>query len=283
MGLDKGERIEINNVKADRSDEYIASVKASISKLKNEETSVKEEIKSLKEKLSKAEDQYSNEIAKKQNDISLLNGEIKKQRDVLAEMKASLIAVMADYEKENKQMKARREQVDNAIAEKIAIAEKAVEDKNSFLDNLDVQADALNIEIGNLVKDKNALGSEISVLNDKKTGMIAAADGLAVSVRESERELSRLTQAVESKKIEINDATKNYNLLMSESSALKAEIESLSAEKQNIINAGIENARRAKELQDLIEDIRIERLAQANKNASLVKREQALRDAQAKI
>jgi chromosome segregation ATPase len=204
-------------------------------------------------------------------------------KSVLIEMKESLDSVIADYEKEKKQMDDRRERFDADIANKVAVAEKRVNEKNIIIDGLVTHSEALKRSIDLLIKDKNMLSEEVKKLADKKTAIISIIDGLSVDAKELSAGVDSLNAEINRKRTELESVSNNYINLNNQCILLKSQIEALSVEKQDILNAKEENSRRAKELQEMYEDIRIEKIAQANKNASLLKREAAIKEAQTKI
>lgn len=283
MGLDRGDRESVVVVKDDRSKDYISSINAKIASLKNEESEIKSRIAKLVEDFNSSDRQYSSDLIIKQQKVSDVSNEILVASKKLSEINSQIDEKVSVLNDELNRIELRRKDVDKSIADKLsALSAKEIEIKNN-LSLLSNEVDNRNSEIRRL----NSEIDSLKALNSSLLGMNAELDGKKraseIAIEEARKVIPEIENELSQKKDEVKKVSDSTKVLAEDRNRIKNELLALQGEKDQIAIDRDKNTKRARELADMANELKIESIALANKNAYLAKREAILKDAQTKV
>lgn len=283
MGLNKGSENKVTVIQQDRSKEYVDALNEKLLKIKND---IKEE-----------QEKYDALVLQKNE---LLKEFAQSKVDGNAEIEGISLSII-NLTKELKEIELQKSETLKTIEDGKASFDKIKQDFNEWAYQKKVESDKILNDVSESLKEYasqvDEKKKELAVLSGEIEANMALKSSLLQMTEEIKREKSfaeeetkRLKAEAESNKAEakknkdeVNSLKTSAQSISEQIKALQDQIDELLPEKEAIIKQREANTKRAKELADMAQDLRVESVALANKNAYLLKKEAQLKDAQTKI
>ena len=284
MSLSNGkEKKEVIVVQQDRSKEYVDALNEKLLKIKND---IKDE-----------QEKYDALVLQKNE---LLKEFAQSKIDGNAEIETISLSII-NLTKELKEIQLQKSETLKTIEDEKASFDRIKQDFNEWVNQKKVESDnflsdvndslkEFSLQVDEKKKELSVLSGEIEALTALKSSLLQMTEEIKREKSFTEEETKRLKAEAESNKAEakknkdeVNSLKTSAQSISEQIKALQDQIDKLLPEKEAIIKQREANTKRAKELADMAQDLRVESVALANKNAYLLKKEAQLKDAQTKI
>ena len=283
MGLNKGSENKVTVIQQDRSKEYVDALNEKLLKIKND---IKDE-----------QEKYDALVLQKNE---LLKEFAQSKIDGNAEIETISLSII-NLTKELKEIQLQKSETLKTIEDEKASFDRIKQDFNEWVNQKKVESDnflsdvndslkEFSLQVDEKKKELSVLSGEIEALTALKSSLLQMTEEIKREKSFTEEETKRLKAEAESNKAEakknkdeVNSLKTSAQSISEQIKALQDQIDKLLPEKEAIIKQREANTKRAKELADMAQDLRVESVALANKNAYLLKKEAQLKDAQTKI